>query len=239
MVYGFHNLLDHVYLASCAVKKISDSLSNCLLAIGVNCPPLSLYELACRSEITCMIQDVSHLSPGDTLQGHDLALFQRAEELNRKVLSRIGRKGGRTTWNRMVDSLGTGGALCVLKDRGFGHPVNCAKGGKASMAVHGVNDQGQSVAAVRTGLARQHDIRFLTSLTDRFHGAVRLAHGLMDIRTSFGEQEQVLVGCLIDALPAGLSVHAFDFCTSAEKNYKRSFLGMSLSIEVLPLSARP
>ena len=123
-----------------------------------------------------MVQDVSHLSPGETLQGRDLVLLQRAEELNRKVLSQIGRKGGLASWKRMVDSLGTGEALRVLKDhRGFGDLVNCSKGGKARMAMHGDNNQGQSVAAVQMGLASQHDIRFLTSQTDRFQGAVRLA----------------------------------------------------------------
>ena len=59
---------------------------------------------------------------------------------------------------------------------------------------------------------------------------------MMDIRTSFREQEEVLLGCLIDALPAGFSVLAFDYCTSAKRNYKQKYLGRELTIKVLPLN---
>ena len=59
----------------------------------------------------------------------------------------------------------------------------------------------------------------------------------MDVRTRTSEQEQVLVGRLIDVLPTGLSVDECDFCKMSEATYQPRYLDRKLTIKVIPSTA--
>ena len=197
---------------------------------GILEPPPRLFDLACSDNTgTGMVQAVTHLVDGETIPGSLQRLFDCAREAHRVACSRHGRK----SWEYLQErSGGREGAILVLKEQQF-----FSKGGKARMAMNGVNYMGQKVAAVRTAVARHHDIDDLTSQEDEFLRAIDLARGLMDIRTRTSKQAEVLVECLIDALPDGFPVTTFEYCSRGDSNYTPNFLGKILAIEVQPLNA--
>ena len=128
---------------------------------------------------------------------------------------------------------GTGKQVAAIKLGKVGGKA----GGTASMARLGVDGTGRQVAAVQMGLGNHHDTKVLTSQKGKFLRAIGLAHEAMDVGRSTSEQEQVLVGFLIDVLPTGLSVDEFDFCKVSERTYQPKYLGRALSVKVVPSNA--